>query len=179
MNELEITAELPAMTAPPPSNGWNPLPRKARWPTMIGYAILALIVCGTSCTGVFIALVKNENAGVMHWSIAILAVLGLFVYFLLLGHWSWKHTAWFLDEAGLHVRRGRFWHKHILIPHTRVQHLEIERGPIERKFGLSTLVVHTAGTRMHALRQSGLLAEDAEALRNALIPRERVQDDVI
>ena len=60
-----------------------------------------------------------------------------------------------------------------------MQHLDIERGPIERHFGLATLIVHTAGTRQHALRQSGLLDAEAVALRDALVPASGRHDDVL
>jgi hypothetical protein len=70
----------------------------------------------------------------------------------------------------LRVRRGWLWRTELLVPRSRVQHLDIERGPIERRFNLATLVVHTAGTRTQALRQAGLAEPDAVALRNALIP---------
>ena len=79
----------------------------------------------------------------------------------------------------LRVRRGVVWHKEILVPRSRVQHLDIERGPIERHFGLATLVVHTAGTRLHALRQPGLLDADALALRDALLPEADRDDDTL
>ena len=61
--------------------------------------------------------------------------------------------------------------------------VEVERtrrpphAAIERRFGLATLVVHTAGTRLSALRQSGFLDADAVALRDALLP-EAVDDDL-
>jgi membrane protein YdbS with pleckstrin-like domain len=58
-----------------------------------------------------------------------------------------------------------------------VQHIDIERGPIERRFGLATLVVHTAGTRLNALRQSGFVDADAVALRDALLPEAASGDD--
>jgi membrane protein YdbS with pleckstrin-like domain len=51
-----------------------------------------------------------------------------------------------------------------------VQHLDVERGPLERQFSLATLVVHTAGSQTTALRLSGLEEPDAVALRDALIP---------
>jgi membrane protein YdbS with pleckstrin-like domain len=69
------------------------------------------------------------------------------------------------------------YRKEVLVPRSRVQHLDLERGPIERHFGLATLVVHTAGTRMHALRQSGFLDADAVALRDALLPEADRHDD--
>jgi membrane protein YdbS with pleckstrin-like domain len=82
-----------------------------------------------------------------------------------------------LDDDGLRVRRGHYWRRETLVPRARVQHLDIERGPIERHFGLATLVVHTAGTRLSALRQPGFDEHDAEALRQALVPRTREHDD--
>ena len=75
--------------------------------------------------------------------------------------------------------RGQFWRREILVPRSRVQHLDIERGPIERHFGLATLIVHTAGTRLHALRQPGFLDADAVALRDALVPASARNDDVV
>lgn len=88
-----------------------------------------------------------------------------------------RRTHWKLDARGLQVRRGLVWKHELLVPRSRVQHLDIERGPIERRFGLATLVVHTAGTRLHALRQPGLLDADALALRDALLPEADPDDD--
>ena len=67
----------------------------------------------------------------------------------------------------------------MLVPRTRVQHLDIERGPIERHYELASLVVHTAGTRQHALRIAGLPDADAVALRDALVPDSSRHDDVL
>ena len=106
-------------------------------------------------------------------------VLAMTVLGIWLGYRRWKFSQWKLDETGMHVRRGRLWRKEILVPRSRVQHLDIERGPIERHFGLATLIVHTAGTRMHALRQTGFLDADAVALRDALVPASGRHDDVL
>ena len=94
----------------------------------------------------------------------------------LLGRMRWRRTTWQLDHRGLHVRRGLVWRKDVLVPRSRVQHLDLERGPIERHFGLATLVAHTAGTRLSALRQSGFLDEDAVTLRDALLPEPDTDD---
>jgi membrane protein YdbS with pleckstrin-like domain len=92
-------------------------------------------------------------------------VLGAWV-----GYQRWRRTEWRLDAIGLHVRRGLIWRVEVLVPRSRVQHLDVERGPLERQFNLATFVVHTAGTQTAALRLSGLLDPDAVALRDALIP---------
>ena len=95
----------------------------------------------------------------------------------MLGRRRWQHTSWRLDDTGLSVRRGRYFFSETLVPRSRVQHLDLERGPIERRQGLATLVVHTAGTRTHALRQPGLDEAEAMALRDALLPKAGRNDD--
>jgi len=100
------------------------------------------------------------------------AALGLWQAWL-----AYHYTRWRLDADGLRVRRGRFWRSEVLVPRARVQHLDIERGPIERRFGLATLVVHTAGTRLSAVRQPGFDEASANQLRDALVPRQREHDD--
>jgi hypothetical protein len=112
-------------------------------------------------------------------ALLLVLVLAITVAGIWLGYRRWKYSQWKLDETGMHVKRGRLWRKEILVPRSRVQHLDIERGPIERHFGLATLIVHTAGTRTHALRQAGFLDADAVALRDALVPASGRQDDVL
>ena len=97
----------------------------------------------------------------------------------LLGRRRWQSMAWRLDAQGLRVRRGWIWRKEILVPRSRVQHLDLERGPLERRRQLATLIVHTAGTRLSALRQSGLDDADAMALRDALVPEAERHDDAL
>jgi membrane protein YdbS with pleckstrin-like domain len=117
------------------------------------------------------------------WWQGVLAMLMLWLGLGALGAWiayrRWKSSAWKLDGTGLHFRRGRAWRKEVLVPRSRVQHLDIERGPIERRYGLATLIVHTAGTRQHALRIAGLEDADAVALRDALVPDASRHDDVL
>ena len=115
------------------------------------------------------------------WSLLfmIVLVLGFIVLGIWLGYRRWKFSLWKLDDTGLQVKRGHLWRKEILIPRSRVQHLDIERGPIERHFGLATLIVHTAGTRLQALRQPGFQDADAVALRDALVPASDRHDDVL
>lgn len=120
---------------------------------------------------------------IMDFSVA--ARIGLYIALVIacamagamLGRRRWQHTSWRLDDAGLSVRRGRYFFSETLVPRSRVQHLDLERGPIERRQGLATLVVHTAGTRTHALRQPGLDENEAMALRDALLPKAGRNDD--
>ncbi len=85
------------------------------------------------------------------------------------------NKAWFkrysfsLTTEGLLINRGVFWRQMICLPRNRVQHIDITTGPLERKRGLSQLIVHTAGTRDASVTLHGLTAEDAADLRHELI----------
>ncbi|MFO7260227.1 MAG: PH domain-containing protein [bacterium] len=83
---------------------------------------------------------------------------------------SVRYRAWGFQvrPAGLLVRHGVVWRSVSVVPHARIQYVDTRRGPLERAFGLATVVVHTAGSRGAAVRIPGLDAVDAEALRDRL-----------
>ncbi len=115
------------------------------------------------------------------WGLCVvLPVLLLFLCMgYLFGYNRWHFTCWCLDAQGFHLRKGRWWQKEIFVPRSRVQHLDIHNGPMERKRHLATLVIHTAGTQSHALKQGGFSLEDATMLRDALIPEIRRDDNAL
>ena len=90
-----------------------------------------------------------------------------------------RRTLWKLDEQGFALQRGRWWQTESRVPISRVQHLDLKRGPLERAFRLATLVIHTAGTRMAAVSVSGLDGEDAERLRDRLARQLDHDDDAL
>ena len=171
-----ITARAPAMPAQ-----WRPLPPEAATTAMLGGAALGALLGAGPALGGGIPIAMRAF-GLSGWTM--LAIVGL-VWLAAIGmvtwiaYRRWRASFWKLDDTGLHVRRGRMWRKEVLVPRSRVQHLDIERGPIERRYGLATLIVHTAGTRQHALRLAGLPDADAVALRDALVPDPTRSDDVL
>lgn len=165
----------PTFVAWPPSD-WQPLPDAAR--TVAGIAgVLGALPIGAGIAFAGGAWLMPSLPGQIGVGLAIIGLLALAGFTL--GRARWRRTHWRLDARGLQVRRGLIWKSEVLVPRTRVQHLDLERGPIERRFGLATLVVHTAGTRMHALRQHGFLDADAVALRDALLPEADRHDDAL
>lgn len=170
--------DLPSPT--PAEAAWQRLPDNAAQVAMASGLLWSLMV-GLGLDFLLLLPIRKAFEGSFLAWLAMAAALLLVV--LVLGTWigyrSWKFTAWKLDDTGLHLRRGRWWQKEILVPRSRVQHLDLERGPIERHFGLATLVVHTAGTRLHAVRQPGFSEADAVALRDALVPASARHDDVL
>jgi membrane protein YdbS with pleckstrin-like domain len=90
-----------------------------------------------------------------------------------------RRTLWKLDQDGFALRQGRWWQSESRVPVSRVQHLDLKRGPLQRGLRLATLVIHTAGTRMAAVAVSGLDGDDAERLRDLLSRRLDHEDDAL
>lgn len=170
-----MTVDASDHPAPAEAADWQPLPPAARTVWSIATAISALLPATAVAFTVFVAADDLSLPA----RVAVAAAIWLLPASLLvwLARARWRRTHWRLDVNGLRVRRGLVWRSEVLVPRSRVQHLDLERGPIERRFGLATLVVHTAGTRMHALRQSGFHDADAVALRDALLPEADRHDD--
>jgi membrane protein YdbS with pleckstrin-like domain len=90
---------------------------------------------------------------------------------------SFRHEAYRLDDHGLEIRRGVIWRRIISVPRSRVQHIDVSQGPIERRFGLGSLRIYTAGTEHAIVGLHGLPHARALLLRDQLLPRE-AQDAV-
>lgn len=166
--------DLPFQDWPPA--GWQPLPDAARTVSGIAGVLTALPIAIGLVFAVVIGTLDSWPARIGIGT-ALLVAAGVAGWAW--GRARWRRTRWQLDHRGLSVKRGLVWHSEVLVPRTRVQHLDLERGPIERRFGLATLVVHTAGARMNALRQHGFLDADAVALRDALLPEPDRHDDAL
>ena len=81
-----------------------------------------------------------------------------------------RHLRYRVDETGVRIKRGVLWHKIISVPASRVQHTDVLQGPLQRRHGLATLTVHTAGTQAASIDLAGLRHDVALRLRNHLLP---------
>ncbi|MFA6218877.1 MAG: PH domain-containing protein [Erythrobacter sp.] len=70
-----------------------------------------------------------------------------------------------LEGERLRVVRGILFRSDTVVPFGRVQHIDVDQGPLERAFGLATLTVHTAGTHNASVSLPGLAQADAAAIR--------------
>jgi membrane protein YdbS with pleckstrin-like domain len=76
-----------------------------------------------------------------------------------------------IDPHGITIRRGLLWRSHIALPRMRVQHSDVSQGPLQRRYGVATLKLYTAGSRYTRIELPGLEYGAAVALRDALIAR--------
>jgi membrane protein YdbS with pleckstrin-like domain len=78
-------------------------------------------------------------------------------------------ASWGYAERGadLLVTHGVLMRRLVVVPYGRMQLVDVTAGPIERKFGISTLRLHTASAGTDA-RIHGLSAAEATRLRDRL-----------
>jgi hypothetical protein len=120
---------------------------------------------------VIAALIADE----LYWPLRLL--LPLFVVgtvALLADAWA---RAWFARYSaqrlpdGLLVRRGVFWRSETFVPDSRIQHTEVNQGPLDRRWDMATLSVFTGGSYVSSIGVPGLFRDDAIALRDQLLGR--------
>lgn len=109
-----------------------------------------------------------------HWSAPLenvllglcLGSLSLALFIPPLNYARWRYG--FIGDLLL-MRYGILFVEERAVPVRRMQHVDLVRGPIERVFGLATLVVFTAGNEGSAFRVPGLPVEVARELRDRIV----------
>jgi uncharacterized protein len=95
------------------------------------------------------------------------------VGFALLGWWlaDRQYRAWTyqLREDDLVLSHGLLWRSKRCVARDRVQHIDINSGPLDRKWGLVQVSIYVAGAMGTVGSIPGLTPEDAEALRAAVL----------
>ena len=83
-----------------------------------------------------------------------------------------RHASYTVNPDGIEIRKGVVWRAAISVPRSRVQHTDVSQGPLERRYGLGTLGVYTAGTDHAKVSLEGLAYDTALKIRDHLLPLE-------
>lgn len=147
----------------------------------IGAAIAAAFFSAGALIATLVLMLKLDAAPWFRF--AVLPALWLLLLALLLA-WAlawpgvrYRHTSYRVMPASLEIRHGAVWRNVAHVPKNRVQHTDVKQGPIERAFGLATLIVYTAGTEYASVPLGGLPRETAFRIRDHLLPG--VGDDAV
>lgn len=87
-------------------------------------------------------------------------------FLILLSYKGYEHKGYAMRERDIIFKEGWIWRSTTIVPFNRIQHTEIDQGPIERMFGLSQLKIFTAGGASSDLKIPGLLPETANKLKD-------------
>jgi hypothetical protein len=96
---------------------------------------------------------------------------------VVVGAWGWwlvgrqaRAIGYAEREDDLLVRRGILFRDLVVVPYGRMQYVDVHAGPVDRRFGIANVQLHTAapGTDAHI---PGLPPEEAARLRDRLARR--------
>ena len=104
-------------------------------------------------------------------------VLGIVYGFKRFNNWRFQRR-----DQHLYIEHGVFKKTYTMVPYVRIQHIDTDRGPIDRTLGLSSLRVYTAGSRGADIKIPGLDKKEAlklqKQLRDIAIESEKGRDGV-
>ncbi|MFD4572942.1 PH domain-containing protein [Streptomyces sp. NPDC058417] len=144
----------------PPSPEWTGLP-----PGLLRMRRLLLVVW-LGLAAVAAGVLPGVFAGPA-WAAFALLPLGLMGWgWVLLGR-NWRSWRYAERADDLLISRGVLWHEETVVPYGRMQLVEVTSGPVERRFGLAAVQLHTAAAASDA-RIPGLDPAEAERLRDRL-----------
>jgi len=93
--------------------------------------------------------------------LACLISYGRYRYALSLAYGAFEHE--------FVMQKGIIWHQKISLPYTRLQHVSLSQGPLERYFKQHTLKCFSAGSGSAEISLPGLDSDIAESLRQHLL----------
>ncbi len=125
------------------------------------------VLVGALVVGIVLGLLATRLALLPNWTgpavgLA-LAVSGLVWVRLRYRRWTFQ-----VRSTEVYLERGVVTHVRTIVPFVRIQHVDTQRGPLERVFGLSTLVIYTAGSRGADVSIPGLYPREASGLQSRL-----------
>ncbi len=177
--QVEGVSVADATLVPDPDEFHSPDPRQISLERIQAWIVFAVLLTG-AMVGLVITLIASGLT-----SVFLLVFGGVFTLLaLILWHGlAWpavahRYNKWRLDETGLEIRNGVFWRHQVSVPVARVQHVDVLQGPLQRRFGLGTVTVHTAGTTNASVSFEGFAYEDACQLRDQLIQQREALDVV-
>lgn len=95
------------------------------------------------------------------------AILEMLIGTCVVPFWRYAVHRWEVTETAVYTQRGWLVQERRIAPVSRVQTVDMERGPLAQLFGLSTVTITTASAKGE-LRIEGLQRADAERLVSEL-----------
>jgi len=130
--------------------------------SLVATAIFCLILL----TGGIIAFFLTSGEILEYQRYIILCLPIIFTGLLMfLTYKGYAYKAYALREKDIVYKSGYIFRSKTIIPFNRVQHCEVDRGPIDRMFDLSELKIYTAGGSSSDMKIPGLKPEAANTLK--------------
>lgn len=145
----------------PPAGGWHGV--SPRLGTARRLAVLVTIVPVVALVAGLLTWLVSAAAG------AAFAALGLVIAGILLVviDRQWRAVGYAEREDDLLVKQGVLFRQLVVVPYGRMQFVDVTAGPLDRRFGIARVQLHTASAATDA-SIPGLPPEEAARLRDQL-----------
>ena len=157
-NQNISPAELPTIE----EVSFHPLEKEYLLVERISFAItIVIVLAGTFPFFYFIDFLQEP--------VIIIITLILFTLFSVVTWFStgvdFRYSGYALREKDLLYRSGWFIRKQKVVMLSRIQHISVQSGPIERKFGLASISIYTAGASQADFKIKGIKEETARDIK--------------
>ena len=106
------------------------------------------------------------------WSfIFILSALFIVLSYYFLQQKSFPYMAFAVRDHDVIYQKGWLIRSIRICPFNRIQNCSIQSGPLERKWGLASLTLYTAGSTGADMRIPGLMQDEADRLRQFILSK--------
>ena len=100
--------------------------------------------------------------------VLLLILIGLSIFF---SYRLYSTMGYALRQKDIVFKKGYLWRSMTVVPFNRIQHAEVEQGPIDRFFDLSRLKIYTAGGSSSDLDIPGLKPAESESIKFFILDR--------
>ena len=102
------------------------------------------------------------------WPLSVVVVVvAAAAHLVVMPRWRYRVHRWEVTGEAVYTRSGWFAVERRIAPISRIQSVDVQRGPLEQLFGLANLTVTTASAA-GPLQISGLLRVDADRISDQL-----------
>ena len=153
----------------------QPLESNYKYVRLIGWAIFALIVIVV----ITIVLTNVTSPEAMKWILmTAVPVLSLLVILSFVSsYFGFFQMAFALRSKDILFKKGLIFRKITIIPFNRIQHCEVNHGPVDRMFNLASLKVFTAGGEASDLEIPGLTESRAQMIKDYIIGKAGLDEE--
>ena len=161
-------AEIPLEELPRAAElDWQPLDRAYRSRLIVDYIItISFLVVGLIAVILFAPGIDFPRIAVLTGALVVVSALMLAWPFVVV-----PRMGYVVRDKDIVYRSGVLWRSVTAVPFNRIQHVETSSSPLDRRFGLATLKLFTAGGAGGDLKIDGLAAGQAEQMRALVLEK--------
>lgn len=122
--------------------------------------------------GAIVSMIFSPVLRQLPWIACIIFLVLLIGFWLIwVGFHAWEYKGYALRQHDILFKTGIWFKSTTVVAFNRIQHVEIQQGPLDRLFSVSSLILYTAGGSASDLIIPGLHPDDAAKLKDHVTPK--------